>query len=109
MPVRKARNIVVAAAATAATVLRLLSGAVPAVATAGDIGHLDQSFTGVTNPPTSAKPQSKLWYVDGFWWADMFDAVSRTWHIFRLDRATGIWVDTKVVNDTRANTLGDVL
>lgn len=106
---RSARKLFVASTAVLVTVVGLLAGSVPAGATTGDIGHLDQSFTGVSNPPTSDKPQSKLWYVDGFWWADMFDTVSRTWHIFRLDRTTGNWVDTKVANDTRANTLGDAL
>jgi PKD repeat protein len=61
------------------------------------------------NPPTSDKPQSKLWWNDGSWWADMFDSASGTWHIFRLDRSTERWVDTTTVIDTRANTLGDAL
>ncbi|HVH95299.1 MAG TPA: hypothetical protein VM688_10315, partial [Nocardioidaceae bacterium] len=49
-----------------------------ATAATGDIGIVDQSFTGVTNPPTSDKPQSKLWFNDGLWWATMFDPVSLT-------------------------------
>ena len=36
-----------------------------ATAATGDVGIVDQSFTGVTNPPTSDKPQSKLWFNDG--------------------------------------------
>src|SRR3954453_19311587 len=80
-----------------------------ATAATGDIGFVDQSFTGVTNPPTSDKPQSKLWFNDGLWWATMFDPVSVTWHIFRLDRATQTWVDTGTQVDNRVQTLFDAL
>jgi PKD repeat protein len=80
-----------------------------ASAAAGDIGYLDQAYTGAVNSPTADKPQSKLWFVDGIWWADMFDTVSKTWHIFKLDRATQKWVDTGVPIDNRANSSGDAV
>src|SRR3954447_6832629 len=80
-----------------------------ATAAVGDIGFVDQSFTGVTNPPTSDKPQSKLWFNDGLWWAVMFDPASTDWHIFRLDRATEHWVDTGTPVDGRVTTLPDAL
>jgi hypothetical protein len=78
-------------------------------AATGDIGTLDQSFSGVTNPPTSDKPQSKLWFNDGLWWATMFDPASKTWHIFRLNRPTKTWVDTGTRVDDRPQTLSDAL
>jgi PKD repeat protein len=87
----------------------LVSTAGVASATAGDVGYQDQAYNGATYAPTSDKPQSKLWYAQGSWWADMFDTVSKTWHIFRLDRATQVWNDTGVKIDDRANTLADVL
>ena len=59
--------------------------------------------------PTADKPQSKLWFNDGLWWADMFDTVSQTWHIWRLDRAAHTWVDTGVKTDSRAASRGDTL
>ncbi|MEA5454106.1 PKD domain-containing protein [Sinomonas sp. JGH33] len=65
------------------------------------------TYSGVSNPPTSDKPQSKLWWNDGSWWADMWAGTG--WHIYRLDRGTESWVDTGVVNDSRGNTLADVL
>src|SRR3954452_12005966 len=80
-----------------------------ATAATGDIGIVDQSFTGVTNPPTWEKPQSKLWFNDGLWWATMFDPASLTWHIFRLDRATEKWEDTGTQVDNRPQTLSDAL
>ncbi|MEW1943210.1 PKD domain-containing protein, partial [Pseudarthrobacter sp. NPDC080037] len=66
------------------------------------------SYSGVANPPTSDKPQSKLWWNDGSWWADMWTTGSG-WHIYRLDRATHTWVDSGVLNDNRGNTLADTL
>jgi len=75
---------------------------------AGDIGHPSLTYSGVSNPPTSDKPQSKLWWNAGSWWADMWKTGSG-WHIYRLDRSTETWVDTGVLNDTRGSTLADVL
>jgi hypothetical protein len=80
-----------------------------ASATTGDIGYADASYVGATYPPTSDKPESKLWFNDGLWWADMFDTGSGTWHIFRLDRAAESWVDTGTVLDPRVASLADVL
>src|SRR3712207_4433237 len=80
-----------------------------ASAATGDAGHQGPSYAGVPNVPTSDKPQSKLWYAQGSWWADMFDTRSGAWHIFRLDRATQQWNDTGVVVDDRPGTLADVL
>ena len=71
-------------------------------------GYPANSYSGVTNPPTSDKPQSKLWWNDGSWWADMW-ATGSGWSIHRLDRATKTWVNTGLVNDTRASTLADTL
>ena len=45
--------------------------------------------------PTGDKPQSKLWYNDGLWWADMFNATTKTWHIYWLDIATQNWNDRR--------------
>ncbi|TLM74534.1 hypothetical protein [Pseudarthrobacter sp. NamB4] len=59
------------------------------------------------NPPTEDKPQSKLWWNDGSWWADMWTASG--WRIHKLDRSSKQWVDTGVQIDSRANTLADTL
>jgi PKD repeat protein len=89
--------------------LGLVIAPTAASATPGDVGIQGPSYVGVSNPPTSDKPQSKLWITDGIWFADMFDTVSKTWHIFRLDRATQSWVDTGVMIDNRPATLADTL
>ncbi|WP_426989107.1 PKD domain-containing protein [Pseudarthrobacter sp. Y6] len=71
-------------------------------------GTQSLSYYGVANPPTSDKPQSKLWWNDGSWWADMWKS-GTGWSIYRLDRPTGTWINTGVVNDTRGNTLADTI
>ncbi|MBT2533489.1 PKD domain-containing protein [Arthrobacter sp. ISL-48] len=74
----------------------------------GSYGTPSVSYSGVSNPPTSDKPQSKLWWNDGSWWADLWTTGSG-WHIYRLDRGTETWVDTGLLNDSRGSTLADTL
>jgi Ca2+-binding RTX toxin-like protein len=82
--------------------------ALPGIARA-DTGFQGPSYpAGSTGPPTTSKPESKLWWNDGFWWASMFDA-SGSYHIFRLNLRAQRWVDTGVVIDTRDSTRQDVL
>ncbi len=102
------------AAFVAATLLALLAFAAPvASADVGDIGHQDQSFTGygsgVSPGPSGTKPESKLWFNDGAWWAVMFDSASTDFHIFKLSVQTQQWSDTGVAVDDRSTTLADAL
>ncbi len=82
--------------------------AVPQAQAAEDYGTPGPTYSGVANPPTSDKPQSKLWWNDGSWWAYMW-VTNSGWHIERLDRGVHQWVDTGVLVDPRSNTLGDTL
>jgi PKD repeat protein len=75
----------------------------------GDIGHQDGSTSGAGAAATGEKPESKLWWNDGSWWAAMFDAASQTHHVFRLDRTTQTWIDTGTVLDNRPRTRADTL
>ena len=57
-------------------VLAILCGAaalaLPGIARA-DTGFQGPSYpAGSSGPPTTSKPESKLWWNDGFWWASMF-------------------------------------
>ena len=85
---------------------------VPAVARA-DAGIRDRAYTAGTNgPPTTSKPESKLWFNDGFWWAVMAKKVTPTnndYHIFRLNLSKQKWIDTGVLVDSRDSTRQDVL
>jgi hypothetical protein len=75
-------------------------------------GYSDFSFQYTqlgSTQPTGEKPQSKLWYNDGRWWADMFNNTSHTYHIYWLDIPTQSWMDTGTELDTRPQTQADCL
>jgi hypothetical protein len=78
-------------------------------ATTGGIGYAGPSTSGDGPAATGEKPESKLWFNDGLWWGSLFDTVSQTHHIFRLDRATHTWVDTGTLIDNRPGTRADTL
>jgi hypothetical protein len=85
------------------------SDATAAITASGSVGYRDQSFTGAGTAPTGSKPESKLWWNDGAWWASMWAGSGKGFHIFRLDRATQRWSDTGVQLDDRGGTRGDAL
>lgn len=103
------RSLRMAAAgiAVAAAVAVITPGV--ASAAAGDIGFEDFGYTPLGGSPTGSKPESKLWFNDGIWWASMFDTASQDHHIFRLDRATEHWTDTGTAIDARVSTRADTL
>jgi hypothetical protein len=74
-----------------------------------DIGHEGPSYAGAAASPTEAKPESKLWWHDGFWWGVLFSEQARTFRIHRLDRPNGTWVDTGVTVDRRNTSRADAL
>jgi PKD repeat protein len=80
-----------------------------AAAQTGDVGYQGPSSTGAGSAPSGSKPESKLWWNDGFWWASMWDTGSADFHIFRLDQGTQNWTDTGVALDDRPSTRADVL
>jgi Ca2+-binding RTX toxin-like protein len=85
---------------------------VPGVVRA-DIGIPGPTYTaGTSGPPTTSKPESKLWFNDGFWWAVMAKKVTagnNDYHIFRLRLRSQRWIDTGVLVDGRDSTRQDVL
>jgi trimeric autotransporter adhesin len=87
-----------------------LALAAPAAAQSpGDVGWEGPPSTGAGSGPTGSKPESKLWWNDGSWWASMWDAASADFHIFRLNQGTQSWADTGVALDDRPSTRADVL
>ncbi len=85
----------------------LISGTVAAADPATN-GWRGPAYGGGASRPSSDKPQSKLWFTDGRWFAGMFDVTDREYHIFRLN-ATHDWVDTGTVVDRRDSSHGDYL
>ena len=88
-------------------------GAVPRASAATlDVGYRDSAYSAALTSPTAEKPQSKLWYADGRWWAVLWDnALGRfAIHGFNLaTQATNAWTSTKVTVDSRPNSQADVL
>ncbi|MBD0282193.1 MAG: DNRLRE domain-containing protein [Thermoleophilaceae bacterium] len=82
-----------------------------AVTASGSVGYRGPSTAGAGVGPTGSKPESKLWWNDGAWWASMWagSGSGQGFHIFRLDLATQRWIDTGVQLDDRAGTRADVL
>jgi hypothetical protein len=101
----RGRAVVVCAVLCGITVLAL-----PAIARA-DIGFQGPAYpTGSSGPPTTSKPESKLWWNDGTWWASMFDAgPPKEHHVYRLNRTAQTWSDTGAVIDERDATRQDAL
>jgi len=85
---------------------------VPAVVRA-DTGHQDGVYAaGTSGSPTTAKPESKVWFSHKRWWAVMARKVAtggNTYFIFRLNARTQKWVNTHVEVDTRDSTRQDAL
>ncbi|HEY4277388.1 MAG TPA: DNRLRE domain-containing protein [Conexibacter sp.] len=89
--------------------LGLLAAWSPAAASAAT-GYRDFAWAAPgVNGPSAEKPQSKLWYNDGFWWGDLFDRSSNTWRIYRLNPATQAWTVTATAVDPRPATWADAL
>jgi hypothetical protein len=72
-------------------------------------GYRDSSTSGAGVAPSGSKPESKLWWNDGTWWADMWSPSSSSFHIFKLNLSTQTWTDTGVQLDNRAGTRADTL
>ena len=58
---------------------------------------------------TSAKPESKLWWNDGYWWGNIWSTSGNAYHIYRLDLPTQSWIDTGVPVDNRPESKADAL
>jgi outer membrane biosynthesis protein TonB len=98
------RRFLVLAAVVAAIIAFPLIGR----AASGDIGYRDYDY----NPgfaPTGSKPESKLWFNDGSWWAVMFAPGDNAFGIFRLDRSTQAWIDSGTRLDARDQSRSDAL
>jgi hypothetical protein len=76
------------------------------------VGYRDHTYGFGASRPTSDKPQSKLWYTDGSWFAGMFlyqtspTAKSEN-RIWRLNGSTHAWTLTSTIVDTRDESHAD--
>jgi hypothetical protein len=72
-----------------------------------DTGIADFAYHGLITP-SGEKPQSKLWYNNGRWWADML-ATDGKHYIFYLDSSSQQWIKTPTRLDSRTQTKSDCL
>jgi PKD repeat protein len=93
----------------AVLVAALGGAAAGAPAASADIGTEDFGYAPFADSPTGSKPESKLWFADGEWWATMYHAASTDHRIFRLNRSSQTWADTQVTLDDRPDTRADTL
>lgn len=104
------RRLVLIVVATVAAVAALLTMPFSASAAVGvPVTYLDHAYASTVTRPSEDKPQSKLWYHDGSWWALMVVAGGTEVHIHELNASTHAWRDTGAVVDTRLNSTGDAL
>jgi hypothetical protein len=94
----------------AAALFNSVLGFSHAQAAAVDVGYKDFAF-GSAYSPTGEKPQSKLWFNDGFWWGVMYNKASSSKHyeIYRFNWATDTWTTTGVMVDARTKSSADAL
>ncbi len=82
-----------------------LDDSVPLIPGTGyrDFSYYDEHLAKVIiKEPTGTKPESKLWWNDGYWWASMYYTPTNAFHIYKLQWGTQTWVDTGVqLDDTR--------
>lgn len=102
-------RVLLSCLAVAGAVVFWSAQATAAQAAPGDIGFEGPSTAGAGGGPTSEKPESKLWWNDGFWWASMWSQSAADYHIFRLNTANQSWIDTGTVLDDRPSSHADTL
>jgi len=73
----------------------------------GTVGPVYSTPGKTATAPTGEKPQSKLWFHDGTWWAVMYNATSGSFEIFR--RAGSNWTTTGTLVDPRDGSWQDVV
>src|SRR3954464_10183687 len=93
------KNMCVRTPQRAILALLVMLALLPAAsALAADTGTAGPAFTGAT-APSGEKPQSKLWFNDGVWWAVLYRPSTTSYEIFK--DIGGTWTPTGTVIDTR--------
>lgn len=64
---------------------------------------------GEPTEPAGQELQSRLWTIDGRWWAAMVEPVSRETRIYELSLDGSTWADSRVRLDERPGAMADVL
>ena len=95
-------------------VIALLTGTLSTAWASDPIAYGYRDFqypngTGGNSAPTGEKPESKLWWNDGYWWGSLWSSAGNAYHIHRLDLGTQSWIDTGTPLDDRSGSRADAL
>ena len=66
-----------------------------------EYGYVDFGFGSNVSQPTGEKPESKLWWNDGFWWGALYNSGNSQYEIHRFNLATQSWTSSGVAIDNR--------
>jgi PKD repeat protein len=83
-------------------------GVQQSVADPGDVGIPGPSAGNLTFP-TAEKPESKLWFNDGFWWASMWSTTANALTVHRMNPINDVWEDVGPTLETRKDWRQDTL
>lgn len=111
-PRRHGRRLATALSTAALGLAALIAATVVAAGTPVTVGYRDHAYGGGATRPAGDKPQSKLWYTDGQWYAGMFfwrtGSSPRSQNdIFRLTTDKTGWTNTNVRVDARDTSHAD--
>ncbi|MDZ7343373.1 MAG: hypothetical protein ONA90_02540 [candidate division KSB1 bacterium] len=68
------------------------------------VGYRDFSYGSTPAAEiTGEKPQSKLWWNDGYWWGSLWANSTERYRIHRFDVTTQSWINTGTAIDNRAH------
>jgi hypothetical protein len=74
------------------------------------VGYRDFSYGSTPAAEiTGEKPQSKLWWNDGYWWGSLWANSTERYRIHRFDLATQSWINTGTAIDDRGKSKADAL
>lgn len=93
-----------------ALLLSLMATVAPTKAAPADAGFIDHSYAAPSiSDPTKDKPQSKVWFADGFWWGGLFVTGTNDFRIHKYNATSHTWAATSTVVDARNGSQGDYL
>ncbi len=97
-------------AATVALLLAAPAAAQECASTPIVTGYRDHNYgSSPYSEITASKPESKLWWNDGYWWGCLWSNAAAQYRIHRFDRVNQCWRDVGPEIDNRSKSLADAL
>ena len=104
-------NSISAVVSVILTIIILLGAtAVYSQSTPVTTGYRDFDFgNGVLDTPTGEKPESKIWFNDGFWWGSLWSPSANSYTIHKFNVGSQSWASTGTAIDDRGQSKADAL